>query len=174
MNWQVISSITEIIGTLTIVITLIYILMQIRLNSRQLERSIQANRTANLQSVNENFNLWREMVLAESNAEIWIKGLNDLQVLDRIEKMKFNMIAGSFIWTCWFVYQLQNNEGLMADVNSTLFQDLYKHEGYREWLVSNEKLHSDDFRDFLEKVKASVGDVRYENGESSSLTAGIY
>ena len=84
------------------------------------------------------------------------------------------MIAGAFIWTCWFVYQLQRNEGLMADVNSTLFQDLYKHEGYREWLSSNEKLHTDDFRDFLEKVKTSVADVRYQNGESSSLTAGIY
>ena len=103
-----------------------------------------------------------------------VKGLNNLQVLNQNEKVKFNMIAGSFIWTCWFVYQLQRNEGLMADVNNTLFQDLYKHEGYWEWLSSNKKLHTDDFRDFLEKVKISVGDLRYENGESSSLTAGIY
>ena len=164
MNWEVISSITEIIGTVTIVITLIYVLIQIRLNSRQLERSIQANRTTNLQSVNENFNLWREMVLADNNAEIWIKGLNDLHTLNQVEKMKFNMIAGSFVWTCWFVYQLQSNEGLMADVNSALFQDLYKHNGYREWLSSNEKLHSDDFKDFLEKVKISVGTSRIRMG----------
>ena len=174
MNWEVISSITEIIGTITIVITLIYVLIQIRLNSRQLERSIQANRTTNLQSVNENFNLWRGLVLADNNAEIWIKGLNDLNSLNQVEKIKFNMIAGSFVWTCWFVYQLQSNEGLMADVNSTLFQDLYKHDGYREWLSSNEKLHSDDFRDFLDRVKSSVGTFRYKKGESSSLTAGTY
>ena len=174
MNWEAISSITEIIGTITIVITLIYVLVQNRLNSHQLERSIQANRTTNLQSVNENFNLWREMILADNNAKIWIKGINDLKGLDQTEKMKFNMIASSFIWTCWFVYQLQRNEGLMADVNSALFQDLYKHEGYREWLSFNEKLHSDDFRDFLEEVKRSVGTSRYEKGESSSLTAGVY
>ena len=174
MNWEVISTVTEIVGTLTIVVTLIYVLIQIRLNSRQLERSVQANRTTNLQSVNENFNTWRQMVLSVGNTEIWIKGLNDLHILNRNEKVKFNMIAGSFIWTCWFVYQLQRNEGLMADVNSTLFQDLYKHDGYREWLSSNEKLHTDDFRDFLERVKTSVGDVRYQHGESSSLTAGVY
>ncbi len=174
MNWEIISSVTEIIGTITIVITLLYVLIQIRLNSRQLERSIQANRTTNLQSVNENFNLWREMILAGNNAEIWIKGINDLYSLSQVEKMKFNMIAGSFVWTCWFVYQLQSNEGLMADVNSTLFQDLYKHKGYREWLSFNEKLHSDNFREFLEQVKTIVGTSRYEKGESSSLTAGIY
>ena len=114
------------------------------------------------------------MVLSENNAEIWIKGLNEFQSLNRIEKVKFNMIAGSFVWTCWFVYQLQANEGLMADVNSTLFQDLYKHKGYREWLSQNEKLHSDDFRIFLDKVIVAVVDTRYKEGESSSLTAGIY
>ena len=52
----------------------------------------------------------------------------------------------------------------MADVNSTLFQDLYKHEGYREWLSSNEKMHSDGFREFLEKVKSAVGESRYKRG----------
>jgi hypothetical protein len=174
MNWDIISSVTDIIGTITIVITLLYVLMQIRLNSRQLGRSIQANRTSNMQSVIENANLWREMVLGDDNADIWIRGLNDLHSLNQIEKMKFNMMAGSLIWTCWFVYQLQRNEGLMPDVNSSMFQDLYKHTGYRDWLLAHEKLHTDDFRDFLEEVKTSVGDIRYQFGESSSLTDGIY
>ncbi len=174
MTWELISAVTEIIGTITIVVTLIYVLIQIRLNSHQLERSIQATRTQNWQSVVENFNVWREMVLAANNSEIWIKGLNDLNDLNQNQKIKFNMIAGSLIWTCWFVYQLQQNEGLMADVNANLYRDLYMHKGYREWLSHNEKLHTDDFRKFLEKVKESVGDDRHLNGESSSLTAGIY
>ena len=114
------------------------------------------------------------MVLASNNAEIWIKGLNNLDDLDRNEHIKFNMMAGSFIWTCWFLYQLQQNEGFLVDANNALYRDLYKHEGYRSWLTSNEKLHTDDFRNFLEKVKDSVGSERHNIGESSSLTAGIY
>ena len=114
------------------------------------------------------------MVLSSNNAGLWIKGLNNLNDLSQEERIKFNMIAGSFQWTCWFLYQLQQNEGFLPDANNSLFRDLYKHEGYRSWLLSNEKLHSDDFRDFLSKVKISVGAERYEEGESSSLTAGIY
>lgn len=174
MNWEVISVITEVAGTVILVITLVYVLIQIRQNSSQLERSIQATRTANMQSVSENFNTWRQMVLADNHSEIWIKGLNDYEDLPSAEKMKFNMIAGSFIWTCWLVYQLQRNEGFLADANNSLFRDLYMHEGYRQWLALNEKLHSDDFRDFLGEVKANVGDSRYMYGEPSSLSAGRY
>lgn len=174
INWEIVGVIIEIIGTITIIVTLIYILIQIRQNSNLIQKTIQSIRTQNQQSINENFNRWREMVLASNNAEIWIKGLNNLDELNRDEHIKFNMIAGSFIWTCWFLYQLQNNEGFLPDVNYTIFRDLYKHEGYRKWLLSNEKLHTDDFRDFLERVKISVGSERYEIGKSSSLTAGIY
>ena len=173
-NWEIIGIITEIIGTLTVVITLIYVLVQIRQNSNHLQRTIQAIRTQNMQSVTVNFNTWREMVLASDNAEIWIKGLNNLDALKRNEHIKFNMIAGSFIWTCWFLYQLQRTEGFIPDANNTLYKDLYMHEGYRSWLLNNEKLHTDDFRRFLDRVKVSVGTDRYAIGESSSLTAGIY
>ena len=174
INWDIVGVVTEIVGTLTIIVTLFYILIQIRLNSDQLERTIQSTRTQNWQSVCENFNTWREMVLASNNAEIWVKGLNSPDELSRDDHIKFNMIAGSFIWTCWFLFQLQQNEGFLADVNNSLYRDLYKHEGFRSWLIDNEKLHTDDFRNFLKRVKDSVGSERYQIGEPSSLTAGIY
>lgn len=174
MNWEVVGVVTEIVGTITIVVTLIYVLIQIRLNSRQLESAMQSTRTQNWQSVCENFNTWREMVLTSNHSEIWIKGLNNLDELHGDDRLKFNMIAGSFIWTCWFLYQLQQKEGFLVDANNTLYRDLYKHEGYRKWLAYNEKLHTDDFRNYLERVKASVGSERYQIGEASSLTAGIY
>ena len=82
INWEIIGVITEIIGTITIVVTLIYVLIQIRQNSKLLQRTIQSVRTQNQQSINENFNKWREMVLASNNAEIWIKGLNNLEELN--------------------------------------------------------------------------------------------
>ncbi len=62
IDWQTIGVIAEIVGTITIVITLIYVLIQIRQNSKLLERTSQSVRTQNQQSVNENFNRWREMV----------------------------------------------------------------------------------------------------------------
>ena len=70
------------------------------------------------------------------------------------------------------MYQLQRNEGLIADVNSRLYQDLFKHPGFRDWLLDHRRYHSDDFGNFLDKVCESVGTERYQPGESSSLFAG--
>ena len=174
INWEVVGVITQIVGTIAIVISLVYVLIQIRINSRQLEKTVQLTRTQNWQSVCEDFNTWREMVLSSNNGEIWIKGINNLDDLNRDEHIKFNMMAGSYIWTCWFLYQLQINEGFLVDANNTIYSDLYKHEGYRTWLMNNEQLHTDEFGTFLKEVKESVGAERYEIGETSSLTAGIY
>jgi len=70
INWEIVGVIIEIIGTITIIVTLIYILIQIRQNSNLIQRTIQSIRTQNQQSINENFNRWREMVLASNNAKI--------------------------------------------------------------------------------------------------------
>lgn len=56
LNWEAIGVIVEMVTPLTIVITLVYVVVQIRVNSHQIERTIQAIRTQNWQSVCENFN----------------------------------------------------------------------------------------------------------------------
>ena len=171
-NLEIISAVIEIVGTAAVVVTLIYVAIQVRQNSKQLERTIQSNKTQNWQYVIENFNFWREQVLSSNNAQIWVKGINNLDDLDRTEHMKFNMLAGSLIWTVWQYFNLLKNEGLFVDVNSNVFEDLYKHEGFRTWLINEEKYRNDDFGNFLKSVRENVGAERYKMGESSSLTGG--
>ncbi|MEN8193590.1 MAG: hypothetical protein ABFS12_12285 [Bacteroidota bacterium] len=173
-NWEVFSAVFEIVGTTAVIITLIYVAVQVKLNSKQLASSIQSTKTQTWHSVNEDFNVFREMVLTSNNAEIWIKGINNFDDLNRNDRMRFNMMAATFIWTVWLFYQVSKNEGLMPDANSHLFSDLYKHEGFNGWLKEHEKLHTDDFGDFLKSVRENVGKERYKIGESSSLTNGIY
>ena len=173
-NWEILRSVIEIVGTAAVIITLIYVAIQIRLNSRQLASSIQSTKTQNWHSIAENFNVFREMVITSNNAEIWIKGLNNLDDLNRNDRMRFNMLGASFTWTVWQFYHVSKNEGLMPDANSHIFSDLYKHEGFNSWLKTQEKYHTDDFGDFLKSIRKAVGKERYKIGESSSLTNGIY
>lgn len=60
----------------------------------------------------------------------------------------------------------------MADVNSHLYQDLFRHRGFRDWLLGHRQYHNDDFGDFLDSVRAAAGDWECEPGRSSSLMAG--
>jgi len=173
-NWELFSRIIEMVGILTVIVTLIYLAIQVRLNSKQLDRTFQSTKTQNWQSISKNFNTWREMVLSSDNADIWIRGINNLDELNRTDHIRFNMMASSFVWTCWQYYHLLQNEGLFINANDSLFKDLYKHEGFRSWLFTHEKYHTDDFGKFLESVRNKVGADRYKIGESSSLTDGIY
>jgi len=172
MDWNAIGAVAEIFAAIAVVASLIYLAVQVRGNSDLLERTIQANRTQNAQSAVANFDAWRRMIVETGSADLWFRGVNDWRSLKRNERIQFNFIAGNLIWDVWFFYQLQINEGLIADTNSQLFQDLFKHPGFRDWLLDHRQYHSDDFGDFLDQVCESVGDERYAVGESSSLFAG--
>ena len=172
MDWDATSAIAEVVAAVAVVFSLIYLAVQVRGNSDLLERTIQATRTQNAQSVVENFDAWRRLIIETNNTDLWFRGVNDWKSLDRDERIRFNFIASTLIWDIWFTYQLQSNEGLMADVNSRLYQDLFKHPGFREWLLDHRQYHSDDFGEFLDKVCESVGAARYQPGESSNLFAG--
>ena len=172
MDWNAIGAIADVVAAVAVVVSLIYIAVQVKGNSELLERTLQSNRTQNAQAVIHNFDSWRKMILETGSADLWFRGINDLGSLDQTEKINFNLIASTVIWSCWSYFQLQENEGLIADINEHLFQDLFKHPGYREWLLVHRRYHSDDFGEFLDRVCEAVGDDRYEAGQSSSLIDG--
>ena len=175
MDWTVISAIAEVVAAIAVVVSLIYLAIQVKGNTSQVERAAQANRTQNWQAVVENYNVWRQMVLMPGHDEIWIRGINDLSDLSREERVKFNKMAGSVVWSGWFMYQIQRNEGLMADANANVFRDLYRHPGLREWVDYHRKHQFfDDFGAFLDQVRESVGSDMLKTGEGSSYTEGEY
>ena len=174
MDWNAISAVAEVIAAIAVVMSLIYLAVQIKDNTRHLDRTVQATRTQSIYEICEGFDRWRDMVLLPGNADIWFKGINDLNSLDRTEKIRFNMIASSIIWSCWFMFQINRQENLVPDINGVVWQDLFKHPGFREWLQDHRRYHADAFGEFLDNVRDAVGDTRYQLGESSSLTAGKY
>lgn len=174
MDWGAISAIAEVIAAVAVVVSLIYLAVQIKDNTKHLEKTTQATRTQSAESMLEGFDRWRNMILNQENAGIWIRGLNDLESLDRPEKLKFNMIASACIWSCWYMYQINRNEGLIPEVNDAVWQDFFKHPGFREWMADHRRYHADDFGEFLDRVREAAGPERYQLGDSSSLTTGKY
>ena len=83
MNWEAVSAIAEVTGVIAVVISLFYLAVHVKGNTHQLDRSAQANRTQNYQSVNENFNVWRQILAISGVGDIWIRGINDLDDFDR-------------------------------------------------------------------------------------------
>lgn len=175
MNWDAVSALAEVVGLIAVVISLVYLAIQVKGNTQQIERAAQANRTQNWQAVSENYNIWRQMVAMPGNADIWIRGINDLSNLNRNERIQFNNMANSVLWSGWFMYHIQQNEGLMGDVNANAYRDLFRHPGLREWIAASKEAQvQDEYSDFLDRVKESVGSERIKPGEASSYSQGEY
>ena len=93
MNWEAISALADVIGVLLIVISLIYLGIQVR----------QSNQMALAESERELLDHWRQAVAGISKddrtTDIFLRGLNDFDSLSNLEKMRFSVIMQPLINT---------------------------------------------------------------------------
>ena len=83
MNWDAIGAIGEIVGATGVIVTLIYLAVQIRQNTSA------TNRT-NVRNVLESNNSALSSLLDESVSEIFVRGLKSLEGLNEVERYRFD------------------------------------------------------------------------------------
>ena len=91
MNWVVAGVVAEIIGALTVLVTLIYLTIEIRQNRVAVEAATQA-------SVSEGWNLINAVILgSEEVGDIWARGFDDPNSLNPSEKVRFMILGQSYL-----------------------------------------------------------------------------
>ena len=172
MSLEQLANLGEFVGGIVVVISVVYVALQVRQNSEQLERTVQTIRTQTNQHQVEDFNFYRQLLTDPKLAAVYVRGLEDYKSLEPPERVQFNMVASSYIWTGWYFYQLQKNEGLVGDPNSRVYVDMFKHPGFREWYSSYKDTVGEEYGDFLIEVMNKVGEENYREGEVSNLLQG--
>ena len=154
MNWDAIGAIAETLGAAGVIITLAYLAVQVRQNSRLLERSAEATRVTADDAVVENFNEWREMIITSPQvADLFIRGMEDPTTLGANERLRFNYILSTFCWTAWQMWRAQ---ALMGTPNAHIFQHFLRHRGGREWYLDHRPFFPPDFRDSVDAELQSI------------------
>ncbi len=91
MNWEAISASAEVMGVLAILVTLIYLAVQVR-------QSIQEARDATAWRITESIAELAKTIAADSDsAEIWCRGVDEFDSLSRVERERFASMLG--MWT---------------------------------------------------------------------------
>ena len=91
MSLNDLANIGQVIGAVAVVISLIYVAMQIRQNTA-------AVRAATAQSVHEHFANWYQQFATDASlAEVAVKGLKDYASLSETEKARFVSIFMAFL-----------------------------------------------------------------------------
>ncbi len=111
MNWDAIGAIAELAGAVGVILSLAYLAVQIRLNTRQMERTARAARGAAYQDVLATFQSFLIPIGTDGElADIFRRGLLDIDQLDESEFFRFNWMMGGYLTNLDNAfYQLQDD-----------------------------------------------------------------
>lgn len=95
MNWEAIGAIGEVVGSLAVMLTLVYIAFQVRQSSKQIDQNTRALEASTFYAAGEGFNKWWAIVIQdEAVASIWLRGTAG-ESLDPADKLRFNGMAAT-------------------------------------------------------------------------------
>jgi hypothetical protein len=148
MNWDAIGALSELVGALAVVATLLYLAVQIRQNTTSV-------RAATFQSIMGAATAFNETLSRDSDLmRVFTTGLTGLGALEREDAARFHFQLLSLVRRGEnFHYQMEL--GLLEDeawegLRNSMLQ-LLGTPGARSWWKQNERLINSTFRSFIER-----------------------
>lgn len=166
MDWQIISSIAEVIGAIAVVMSLAYVAIQVRSTTEQ-------NRATMEQAIADRLN--DNMMIASSSdiGAIIHRGMADFNDLDAAEKSRF-----TFYFSGWFRSMEQAHRQHLRG-----FLDIEVWSGYeaylsmslesaavRKYWQAREKVYNKNFRTLVHKLLVSGSPIPMNIVEVTSAT----
>ena len=99
MNWNVISAIAQVVATVGVIVSLIYVAIQVKQNSKLIDQSILATRASIVHGTSVSFSRFYELLAQDSElAEIYHRGIRSEALTDN-EVMRFESLI--YVYITW-------------------------------------------------------------------------
>ncbi len=153
-------AIGELVGGVAVIVTLIYLALQVRQNTRQFSRTVEATQLAAFERNVESGNRIRELLLLHPDLiALLLKGYDSYKELDTLEKIRFGMLLrnifsamqGGYVRQLSVEHDPRGFEGIARVVDEILVN-----RGAREWLENNEPDWRPAFREFVDERLAAI------------------
>ena len=151
MNWEAISAIGQIIGAIGVLITLIYLTIQMKQNTSAIATSTYESTMTGFNNIN---------VVVASNPELTSiinRGCMNSDKLTEIEKVQFNFLLRCYANQWWKLYKLYDRGSLSRKEWAIFAKEaaqFLEQPGCKTFCEEN-KLFADLYKD-LEKYKTGV------------------
>ncbi|MFT7470155.1 MAG: hypothetical protein ACI8XU_000043 [Kiritimatiellia bacterium] len=150
MNWEAIGAIGEIVGATGVIVTLIYLAVQIRQNTSA------TNRT-NVRNVLESNNSALSSLLDESVSEIFVRGLKSLEGLNEVERYRFDNAFYQWVGSCEQAF-IDKREGTFSADSIVVYENAIVGylltPGGKQWWEERQVWFSPPFRDDVNRLCA--------------------
>jgi len=164
MNWEAIGAVAEAVGVVMIIVSLIYMATQIRQNTHEVTRSIEATRLAAFERNIESGNRIRELLMLHDDlAEVFLKGMKSYDDLKGSQKFRLGMLLRNLFSSTQGAYIRQmsvDHDPGGFDGMAKLVDSIVVSPGVREWLVKQDLDWRPEFRAFVDERVAALGKAK--------------
>ena len=162
MNWEAAGAIAEIIGTLGVIVSLIYLGMQIR------GQTVEARLASGTEMSNQINSVYADLSTSRELAALWLKGLRDLSSLDEPEMVQFSAVLSRFMRMIEAMYnqhlQLRFDDKVWSGLNEAL-KDICRYPGFQSWWGMRGHWYGKEVRTHVAAQIALKGEPRlYKEG----------
>ena len=141
MNLEALGNLGDFLGGIGVIVTLIYLAVQIRQNTAQLRRNERYARNDAIDETVRGFNGFRLLLAGDAElASIWSRGLADPDSLDETEGVRFDLLRRTFTYT----HQANimrigsvDPEGENLELMRVAFQEVLRTPGFETWWKRN-------------------------------------
>ena len=170
MNWDAIGAIAELAGAIGVIVTVLFVALQVRQNSQ-----IVINNTNQLE---QNYELARSEAIKQSNAqqdsmlsiaqdgelsELFFRGLRSYVGLNETERMRFSLAMGPLIGSVSTQMEQQISLDILGDDSAPdhlyFVRGFLGTQGGTEWWTRNRKNYSKRFRSLVDVYLNEVHDT---------------
>ena len=154
MNWEAIGAVGEIVGASGVIISLLYLAVQIRGDAR-------AKRAATVHEQSEAFRSFLQMIATDLDlGAIYLRGLRDFRSLEDQDHVRFSSHLG-FLFRVFEENFFQWEEGhldahLWRGFESPII-DMLAYLGVREWWSTRSHWYSMPFGEFVQTKMSQSG-----------------
>ena len=146
MNWDAISAIAEVTGTIGVIISLIYLGLQIR------SQTVEARITGLDNAVGELNNIYESLAGDEKFAALFLKALQDFDGFSDVERVQFSAHLSRFMRGAEAMFHRKKwgriDDEVFAGIKEGLI-DIVDYPGVKSWWATREHWFSKEFRTFL-------------------------
>ena len=145
---QMLGNYGEFVGAIAVVVTLAYLSVQIRQNSRTVEESVRALRLNAADSTVESFSRYRERLSRPEVAALFVKGIDDYFSLNEPERVQFGAVMDEYFFTYWSVFRRREEgtyerEDWNAHVNA--IRQVLSRPGAADWWSERKSVYPPSF-----------------------------
>ena len=133
MNWGAIGSISEVVGAIGVIVTLVYLAQQIRQNTEQ-------SRLSSIHQLTTRINLAFDPIYSGENTRVWTKGLTNPDSLSVEDRQVFDLLMNRVIATfdsTTYQYEHGAVPTDLYDGLSKTFQAIVSTPGGSAWYLTN-------------------------------------